>query len=130
MDGEAAFYSYGVINDQANSDGSFVFPVTASSLARAAGQTLPVIVETGDFTSELIVTNFSNVPKTVTFRFRAEAVQTPDKTATVEWDLQPGQPGACSRRCGGNAPEGDTGGLAPPDRPLRGPCSPRRQAAT
>ena len=32
VEGEAPFYAYGVINDQANSDGSFVFPVTAGSL--------------------------------------------------------------------------------------------------
>ena len=31
--GTAPFYAYGVINDQGNSDGSFVFPVTESSLA-------------------------------------------------------------------------------------------------
>ena len=52
---------------------------------------MPVIVETGVFTSELMVTNFSEEPKTVTFRFRAEAVQTPDKTATIEWTFHPGQ---------------------------------------
>ena len=33
VEGRAPFYAYGVINDQANSDGSFVFPVRASSLA-------------------------------------------------------------------------------------------------
>ena len=91
VSGTAPFYAYGVINDQANSDGSFVFPVTASSLMGITGQTLPVIIETGVFTSELMVTNFSEVAKTVTFRFRAEAVQTPDQTATVEWTFQPGQ---------------------------------------
>ena len=91
VEGTAPFYAYGVINDQANSDGSFVFPATASSLEGTTGQTLPVIVETGVFTSELMVTNFSDVTKTVTFRFRAEAVQTPDKTATVEWTFHPGQ---------------------------------------
>ena len=37
--GGAPFYAYGVINDQANSDGSFVFPVTASSLEGTGGQT-------------------------------------------------------------------------------------------
>ena len=89
--GTAPFYAYGVINDQANSDGSFVFPTTASSLDGTVGQTLPVIVETGVFTSELMVTNFSDVTKTVIFRFRAEAVQTPDQTATVEWTFHPGQ---------------------------------------
>ncbi len=91
VEGTAPFYAYGVINDQANSDGSFVFPVTASSLMGINGQTLPVIIETGVFTSELMVTNFSEEAKTVTFRFRAEAIQTPDKTATVEWSFQPGQ---------------------------------------
>ena len=49
-----------MINDQANSDGSFVFPVRASSLAESTGQTLPVVVETSEFTSELTVTNFSD----------------------------------------------------------------------
>ena len=32
VEGRAPFYAYGVINDQANSDGSFIFPVAASSL--------------------------------------------------------------------------------------------------
>ena len=91
VEGEAPFYAYGVINDNFNSDGSFVFPTTASSLDETVGQTLPVIVETGVFTSELMVTNFSDVTKTVIFRFRAEAVQAPDKTATVKWTFHPGQ---------------------------------------
>ena len=89
--GTAPFYAYGVINDQANSDGAFVFPVTASALRGTRGQTLPVIVETGVFASELMVTNFSKEAKTVTFRFRAEAIRTPDKTASLEWNFQPGQ---------------------------------------
>ena len=59
VEGRAPFYAYGVINDQANSDGSFVFPVRASSLAESTGQTLPVVVETSEFSSELTVTNFS-----------------------------------------------------------------------
>ena len=89
--GTAPFYAYGVINDQANSDGSFVSAVRERPLAGPMGQTLPVIVETNVFTSELMVTNFSDVPKTVRFRFRAEAVETPDKTAVVEWTFRPGQ---------------------------------------
>ena len=91
VSGTAPFYAYGVINDQANSDGSFVFPVTAHSLMGTTGQTLPVIVETGNFKSELMVTNVSEEAKTVTFRFKADAVQTPDRTAAVEWTFQPGQ---------------------------------------
>ncbi len=91
VEGAAPFYAYGVINDQANSDGSFVFPVADGSLAGKMGQTLPVIVETGVFASELMVTNFSDAAKTVRFRFRAEAIQAPDNTATVDWTFQPGE---------------------------------------
>ncbi len=88
--GTAPFYAYAVINDQANSDGSFVFPVTASSLTGTKGQTLPVIVETGVFTSELIVTNFSASAKVIDFRFVAEAIESADRTARFSLTLAPG----------------------------------------
>jgi hypothetical protein len=91
VSGDAPFYAYGVINDNFNSDGSFVFPVTASSLVGASGQTLPVIIETGSFQSELTVTNFSASDKTVTFSFVADAVATGDDTATFSLELKAGQ---------------------------------------
>ena len=80
VEGTAPFYAYGVINDQANSDGSFVFPVTASSLEGTSGQTLPVIIETGVFASELTVTNFSQETRTLHFRFVAKGVGTANFT--------------------------------------------------
>ena len=91
VEGTAPFYAYGVINDQANSDGSFVFPVTASSLEGTAGQTLPVIVETSAFTSELTVTNFSEDPRTLDFQFVAEGIEADDKTAGFSMTLEAGQ---------------------------------------
>ena len=87
-DGTAPFYAYGVINDQANSDGSFVFPVTESSLAGTFRHTLPVIVETGGFTSELTVTNFSYETKTLHFDFVADGLATPDRTARFSLTLE------------------------------------------
>ena len=45
------------------------------------GQTLPVIVETSAFTSELTVTNFSEEARTLQFSFVAGGVETPDRTA-------------------------------------------------
>ena len=75
VEGTSPFYAYGVINDQANSDGSFIFPVTASSLEGTAGQTLPVIVETSEFRSELTVTNFSEEPRRLDFQFVAERIE-------------------------------------------------------
>ena len=91
VEGRAPFYAYGVINDQANSDGSFVFPVTASSLEGSTGQTLPVIVETSEFRSELTVTNFSEEPRTLDFQFVAEGIEADNKTAPFRMTLEAGQ---------------------------------------
>ena len=90
-EGTAPYYAYGVINDNFNSDGSFVFPVGEASLKGTRGQTLPVIIETNDFSSELTVTNFSSVSKTVYFRFVAEAVETDDDTAGFSLRLEAGE---------------------------------------
>ena len=91
VSGTGAYYAYGVINDNFNSDGSFVFPLTGSSLVGASGQTLPVIIETGSFQSELTVTNFSALEKTVDFRFVADAVATGNDTATFSLRLKAGE---------------------------------------
>ena len=91
VEGEAPYYAYGVINDNFNSDGSFVFPVREDSLAGKTGQTLPVIIETRDFASELSVTNFSSAPRTVDFHFVAEAVETDDGTARFSLRLEAGE---------------------------------------
>ncbi len=91
VEGDAPFYAYGVINDNFNSDGSFVFPLTESSLVGTTGQTLPVIIETGNFQSELTVTNFSAVDKTVDFSFVADGVDSGDDTAEFSLELKAGQ---------------------------------------
>ena len=92
LEGTAPFYAYGVINDQANSDGSFVFPVAASSQSRfQGGQILPVIVETRDFTSELTVTNFSEKTKTLNFEFVSEHIKGDDKTVGFSMTLEAGE---------------------------------------
>jgi hypothetical protein len=91
VQGTAPFYAYGVINDNFNSDGSFVFPVREDSLAGKRGQTLPVIIETRDFASELTVTNFSPSPKQVDFHFVAEAVESDDDTASFSLELEAGE---------------------------------------
>ena len=91
VEGAAPYYAYGVINDNFNSDGSFVIPVREDSLEGSRGQTLPVIIETKDFASELTVTNFSSVSKTVDFRFVAEAVETDDDAAGFSLKLEAGE---------------------------------------
>ncbi len=91
VEGRAPFYAYGVINDQANSDGSFVFPVAASWLEGVAGQTLPVVVETSAFTSELTVTNFSEDPRNLDFQFVVEGIETTGNAAGFSMRLEAGE---------------------------------------
>ena len=91
VEGTAPFYAFGVINDQANSDGSFVFPVTAGSLAASTGQTLPVVVETGVFSSELTVTNFSEDARNLILKLVADAIETEDDIATVRLPIEAGE---------------------------------------
>ena len=88
VEGAAPFYAYGVINDNFNSDGSFVFPLTESSLVGTSGQTLPVVIETGSFQSELTVTNFSASDKPVDFSFVADSIQTAGNTTTFSLRLK------------------------------------------
>ena len=89
--GASPYYAYGVINDQANSDGSFVFPVTEDSLTGKSGQTLPVIVETEFFHSELTVTNVSPSARTVHFSLVADAIRAANSTAPFSLSLQAGE---------------------------------------
>ena len=86
--GTAQFYAYGAINDQVNSDGSFVYPVKESSLYGTVTHALPVIVETSEFTSELTVTNFSETVRTVHFSFVSDGIRTEDHTATFTLTLE------------------------------------------
>ena len=91
VEGTAPFYAYGVINDNANSDGSFVFPVSAGSLEGAMGQTLPAVVEINQFTTELTLTNFSAQPKSLMFSVAHDRIETEDNTARFPVPMLPGQ---------------------------------------
>ena len=62
-----------------------------TSLLGKTGQTLPVIVETTEFNSELTVTNFSDSAKTINFNFVADGVQTASNTASFDLTLQQGE---------------------------------------
>src|SRR5262249_4026740 len=51
----ARFSAYGVVNDNTPSDGSFLFPVALAAAQKRL--TVPVVVETASFRSELILAN-------------------------------------------------------------------------
>ena len=119
VDGTAPFYAYGVINDNFNSDGSFVFPLTESSLVGRSGQTLPVIIETGAFQSELTLTNFSASEKQVDFSFGVDPAETGGRTATFSLEAEgrgaehPAQPRELATPTGGGRDRSGWSGLRP-----------------
>lgn len=89
--GTASYYAYGVINDESNSDGSFVLPILESSLAGRTRLTLPVIVENSAFSSEIVATNWSSSKKTLDCRFVSNAIQTADATAHFQISINPSE---------------------------------------
>ena len=91
ISGTAPFYAYAVVNDQANSDGSFISPILETSLAGVSGLTLPVLVETISFDSELVLTNFSTISKTLQLSFVAQGIQASNSTAQISLTLQGGE---------------------------------------
>jgi hypothetical protein len=91
VSGTAPYFAYAVINDQATSDGSFIPPVLENTLTGRTGLTVPVIVETGSFTSELILTNWSMLAKTIRFTYVADAIQNASRTASFMMNVNPGQ---------------------------------------
>lgn len=91
ISGTAPFYCYGVVNDQANSDGSFVPPLVATSLAGRSGLTLPVVVESPAFQTEVVLSNLSTSARTLLLSYVSEGVTTPDLSTVASVTLAPGE---------------------------------------
>lgn len=87
--GEAPYFAYGVVNDAANSDGSFVPPVPEDSGTTAPGLTLPVAVETALFESEVVLANASPLARRLRLAYVADAVSAPGNEAVWEVVLAP-----------------------------------------
>ncbi len=66
ISGPGPFYTYGVFNDNTTADGSFVPPTIVSGGGRSV---LPVLVETGTFQSELVLSNPYNQPLVATMTY-------------------------------------------------------------
>ncbi|MFN8008572.1 MAG: IPT/TIG domain-containing protein [Terriglobia bacterium] len=91
VSGTAPYYAYGVINDQLNSDGSFIPPVLESALAGKTRMMLAAVVETTAFSTELVVTNWGSAKKSLKCHYVADAIQTADHTASFSIELNPHQ---------------------------------------
>ena len=89
VSGDSPYYAYGVINDQANSDGSFIPPVQENWLVGRTGMTLPVLVESGQFSSEYILTNWSSSSKEVILGFTSDGIQAAGQSVQLTRTLAP-----------------------------------------
>jgi hypothetical protein len=72
--GEAPYVAYGVINDQVNSDGSYVPAVAEHENRSAQRLTVPALVETPSYSSELVIANASATPRVLRFDYAADAI--------------------------------------------------------
>ena len=89
ISGMAPYFAYAVVNDQVTSDGSFIPPILSYAMNGRSGLTIPVMVETSQFSSELILANSSGTKRTLQLAYRADAIQTADQTASLTLDLNP-----------------------------------------
>ena len=85
--GVAPYFAYAVVNDQASSDGSFIAPVP-DGVSSASGLTIPVVVESATFGSELALTNESAVTRIVRLALVADGIQASESTAAVNVTLR------------------------------------------
>ena len=91
VSGGAPYYAYATILDQITSDGSFVPALSEEEIWGPPGATLPVVVESAAFTTEVVLCNVSTAPVTVRLSYVADAIQAPDSTASVSIPLGAGE---------------------------------------
>lgn len=89
VSGTSPFYAYAVVNDNATSDGSFFEPLAAAASSAIPLMTLPALVETPAYQTELILTNLS--PATRTLRFTWVEPTLAGGRAAFEIVLLPGE---------------------------------------
>jgi hypothetical protein len=89
VSGTAPFYAYAVVNDQATADGSFIEAIPSTPSSPIPSTTLPVVVETQSYSTELVLTNFSATTRTLNFIWVSPALT--GGKATFSISLLPGE---------------------------------------
>jgi hypothetical protein len=74
ISGTAPYYAYGVINDQLNSDGSFLAARPEAEVMGTSPVILPAVVEAGNYHTELMITNFSDQIRQFDLRYTASEI--------------------------------------------------------
>jgi hypothetical protein len=91
ISGTAPYFAYGVINDQANSDGSFILPSPITAQSAIHRLTIPVMVETDKFSSELVLSNLATIERSVQLDYVSDEVATVNHTASIQILLKPSE---------------------------------------
>lgn len=86
VSGTAPFFAYGVVNDEGTADGSFV-PGFERDRTPLRSWVIPAIVESGRYSSDLVVTNGTGAARAVAFRLVADALTTEDRTARFRLEV-------------------------------------------
>lgn len=74
VSGTAPYYAYAVVNDQVNSDGSFIMPLKSGTGQASAVLVLPSVVETNTYTTEVVVTNLAPAALSGTLTFTSASM--------------------------------------------------------
>lgn len=88
VSGTAPFFAYGVVNDEGTGDGSFV-PGFETGRTPLASWAIPAMVESGRYSSALVVTNTTADTRAVALRLVADTVTTADQTARLRLEVPP-----------------------------------------
>lgn len=89
--GSAPIHVYGVVNDMGNSDGSYVPGQQTAHLAGSTSVWIPVVVESGAFSSELVLANLEKADRTVSLTFWADGLTNSSKSATFSVSVKAGE---------------------------------------
>jgi hypothetical protein len=89
VSGTAAWYAYAVVNDQVNSDGSFLAPVKSGTGAGIPALLMPTVVETPVYATEVVLTNLGSTGLTGVLTFASASLTAPNNIVTLPVALSP-----------------------------------------
>ena len=89
VEGRAPWYAYGIVNDEKNSDGSFIAPIADKVIKARETLILPVAVEAGPYDTEIILDNVSTTNKTARLKWVPDGL--PTDSVSIEYPLPAGR---------------------------------------
>ena len=87
LSGSGPFYAYGVFNDNVTNDGSYAAPLPDSYTRETV--TLPVLVETTTYSSELVLTNYTGYTASVSLNYVESLTPSAGAGGTATESLRP-----------------------------------------